>query len=230
MSKRQNAIDEKLESRFYELDEAIGLVRECATTKFDETIDVAMRLGVNPRHADQMVRGSVVMPGGTGKVVRIIVFAQGEKVGEAEAAGADHVGGADLVEKIQGGWLEFDTVVATPDMMAHVGKLGKVLGPRGLMPTPKTGTVTFDVAKAIADIRAGKVDYKVEKAGIIHAPVGKASFEVDQIRQNFLALLDMVVKAKPASAKGRYIQSVTLTSTMGPAVRLDPVTVAKLVA
>ena len=230
MSKRQNAIDEKLESRFYELDEAIGLVRECATTKFDETIDVAMRLGVNPRHADQMVRGSVVMPGGTGKVVRLIVFAQGEKVGEAEAAGADHVGGADLVEKIQGGWLEFDTVVATPDMMAHVGKLGKVLGPRGLMPTPKTGTVTFDVAKAIADIRAGKVDYKVEKAGIIHAPVGKASFEVDQIRQNFLALLDMVVKAKPASAKGRYIQSVTLTSTMGPAVRLDPVTVAKLVA
>lgn len=230
MSKRQNAIDEKLESRFYELDEAIGLVRECATTKFDETIDVAMRLGVNPRHADQMVRGSVVMPGGTGKVVRVIVFAQGEKVGEAEAAGADHVGGADLVEKIQGGWLEFDTVVATPDMMAHVGKLGKVLGPRGLMPTPKTGTVTFDVAKAIADIRAGKVDYKVEKAGIIHAPVGKASFEADQIRQNFLALLDMVVKAKPASAKGRYIQSVTLTSTMGPAVRLDPVTVAKLVA
>lgn len=230
MAKRTDSNNAKVAQRAYELDEAIEKVRECATAKFDETVEVAVRLGVNPRHSDQMVRGSVVMPGGTGKVVRIIVFAQGEKVTEATAAGADMVGGADLVEKIAGGWLDFDTVVATPDMMGQVGRLGKVLGPRGLMPTPKTGTVTFDVARAIADIRAGKVDYKVEKAGIVHAPVGKASFAADSLKQNFLALLDALVKAKPSSAKGRYIQSVTISSTMGPGIKLDPVAVAKLVA
>jgi large subunit ribosomal protein L1 len=230
MGKRTKDYKAKLEPRFYEVDEAIGLLKECATAKFDETVDVAFRLGVNPRHSDQMVRGSVVMPGGTGKQVRILVFAQGEKVGEAEAAGADHVGGADLVAKIQEGWMEFDTVVATPDMMGHVGRLGKVLGPRGLMPTPKTGTVTFDLARAIRDIRSGKVDYKVEKAGIVHAPVGKASFEADKLKMNFMALLDAIVKAKPSSAKGRYIQSVTLSSTMGPGIKLDPVALGKLVA
>jgi len=230
MGKRTKDYKAKVEPRFYEVDEAIGLLKECATAKFDETVDVAFRLGVNPRHSDQMVRGSVVMPGGTGKQVRILVFAQGEKVGEAQAAGADHVGGADLVAKIQEGWMEFDTVVATPDMMGHVGRLGKVLGPRGLMPTPKTGTVTFDLARAIRDIRSGKVDYKVEKAGIVHAPVGKASFEADKLKMNFMALLDAIVKAKPSSAKGRYIQSVTLSSTMGPGIKLDPVVLGKLVA
>ena len=230
MGKRTKDYKAKLEPRFYEVDEAIGLLKECATAKFDETVDVAFRLGVNPRHSDQMVRGSVVMPGGTGKQVRILVFAQGEKVGEAEAAGADHVGGADLVAKIQEGWMEFDTVVATPDMMGHVGRLGKVLGPRGLMPTPKTGTVTFDLARAIGEIRSGKVDYKVEKAGIVHAPLGKASFEADKLKLNFMALLDAIVKAKPASAKGRYIQSITLSSTMGPGIKLDPVVVGRLVA
>jgi large subunit ribosomal protein L1 len=229
MGKRDKANRDKLERRFYELDEALALVRDCATAKFDETVDVAFRLGVDPRHSEQMVRGSVVMPGGTGKVVRILVFAQGEKVAEAEAAGADHVGGADLVERIQGGWLEFDTVVATPDMMGQVGRLGKVLGPRGLMPTPKTGTVTFDLTRAIGDIRSGKVDYKVEKAGIVHAPVGRSSFDAEKLKANFMALLETIVKAKPSSAKGRYIRSVTISSTMGPGIRLDPVAVGRLV-
>ncbi|MDH5527722.1 MAG: 50S ribosomal protein L1 [Nitrospirota bacterium] len=229
MGKRMKAISAKVEKRFYELDEALTAVRECAVGKFDESVDVAIRLGVNPRHSDQMVRGSVVMPAGTGKTVRVLVFAQGDKAKEAEQAGADHVGGADMTEKILSGWMEFDTVVATPDMMAQVGRLGKVLGPRGMMPSPKTGTVTFDVAKVIADIRSGKVDYKVEKAGIVHAPVGKASFEADRLRQNFMALLDSIVKAKPSSAKGRYIQSVSIASTMGPGIKLDPVAVGKLV-
>ena len=230
MGKRSKANETTLEKRFYELDEAIAAIKACATAKFDETVDVAFRLGVNPRHSDQLVRGSVVMPGGTGKVVRVAVFAQGEKVTEAEQAGADVVGGADLVQKVLDGFLDFDTVVATPDMMGQVGRLGKVLGPRGLMPSPKTGTVTFDVAKALSDIRSGKVDYKVEKAGIVHAPVGRASFDPDKLRANFMALLDSIVKAKPSTAKGRYIESVTLTSTMGPGIRLDPVAVARLVA
>jgi large subunit ribosomal protein L1 len=229
MGKRSKANDEKLERRFYELDEAIATVKGCATSKFDETVDVAFRLGVNPRHSDQLVRGSVVMPGGTGKVVRVAVFAQGEKVTEAEAAGADIVGGADLVQKVLDGWLDFDTVVATPDMMGQVGRLGKVLGPRGLMPSPKTGTVTFDVTKALSDIRSGKVDYKVEKAGIVHAPVGRASFDEGKLKANFMALLDSIVKAKPSTAKGRYIESVTLSSTMGPGIRLDPAAVVRLV-
>lgn len=230
MGKRSKANEANLEKRFYELDEAIAAIKACATAKFDETVDVAFRLGVNPRHSDQLVRGSVVMPGGTGKQVRVAVFAQGEKVTEAEAAGADVVGGADLVQKVLDGFLDFDTVVATPDMMGQVGRLGKVLGPRGLMPSPKTGTVTFDVAKALSDIRSGKVDYKVEKAGIVHAPVGRASFDEGKLRANFMALLDSIVKAKPSTAKGRYIESVTLTSTMGPGIRLDPVAVARLVA
>jgi large subunit ribosomal protein L1 len=230
MGKRSKANEATLEKRFYELDDAIAAIKACATAKFDETVDVAFRLGVNPRHSDQLVRGSVVMPGGTGKTVRVAVFAQGEKVTEAESAGADVVGGADLVQKVLDGFLEFDTVVATPDMMGQVGRLGKVLGPRGLMPSPKTGTVTFDVAKALSDIRSGKVDYKVEKAGIVHAPVGRASFDPDKLRANFMALLDSIVKAKPSTAKGRYIESVTLTSTMGPGIRLDPVAVARLVA
>jgi len=230
MGKRTVSAKEKIQQRHYEVDDAISLVRECATAKFDETIELAVRLGVNPRHADQMVRGSVLMPGGTGKVVRIVVFAQGEKAAEAEAAGADVVGAADLVKKISDGWMEFDVVVATPDMMAQVGRLGRVLGPRGLMPTPKTGAVTFDLTKIIGEIRAGKVDYKVEKAGIVHAPVGKASFDAESLKKNFLALVEALIKAKPASAKGRYIQSVTLSSTMGPAIKLDPVVVGKLVA
>jgi large subunit ribosomal protein L1 len=230
MGKRDKANRAALEPRFYELDEAIVAVKACANAKFDETVDVAFRLGVNPRHSEQLVRGSVVMPGGTGKQVRVAVFAQGEKVTEAEAAGADVVGGADLVQKVLDGFLDFDTVVATPDMMGQVGRLGKVLGPRGLMPSPKTGTVTFDVAKALSDIRSGKVDYKVEKAGIVHAPVGRASFTPDKLKANFIALLDSIVKAKPSTAKGRYIESVTLSSTMGPGIRLDPATVARLVA
>ena len=229
MGKRNRTNLERLEQRFYELDEAIEAVRTCANAKFDETVDVAFRLGVNPRHSEQMVRGSVVMPGGTGKQVRVVVFAQGEKVTEATQAGADHAGGTDLVQKVADGWLEFDTVVATPDMMGQVGRLGKVLGPRGLMPSPKTGTVTFDVAGAISDIRSGKVDYKVEKAGIVHAPVGRASFDAAKLKANFMALLESIVKAKPSSAKGRYIESVTLSSTMGPGIRLDPVQVARLV-
>ncbi|MDH4229480.1 MAG: 50S ribosomal protein L1 [Nitrospirota bacterium] len=228
MGKRSKAVKAKVEKRFYEVGEAMTLVKECAAAKFDETVDVAMRLGVNPRYSDQMVRGSVVMPGGTGKTVRVLVFAQGEKVKEAEAAGADYVGGADLTEKILSGWMEFDTVVATPDMMGQVGRLGKVLGPRGMMPSPKTGTVTFDLSRALQEIRAGKVDYKVEKAGIVHAPLGKVSFQPGQLSQNFMALLESIVKAKPATAKGRYIQSVTISSTMGPAIKLDPVVIGKL--
>jgi len=229
MGKRDKANRAALEPRFYELDEAITAVKSCANAGFDETVDVAFRLGVNPRHSEQLVRGSVVMPGGTGKQVRVAVFAQGEKVTEAEQAGADVVGGADLVQKVLDGFLDFDTVVATPDMMGQVGRLGKVLGPRGLMPSPKTGTVTFDVAKALSDIRSGKVDYKVEKAGIVHAPVGKASFGPDKLKANFMALLESIVKAKPSTAKGRYIESVTLSSTMGPGIRLDPGAVARLV-
>jgi len=228
MGKRNKANVAALEPRFYELDEAIVAIKATANAKFDETVDVAFRLGVNPRHSDQLVRGSVVMPGGTGKTVRVAVFAQGEKVTEAEAAGADVVGGADLVQKVLDGWLDFDTVVATPDMMGQVGRLGKVLGPRGLMPSPKTGTVTFDVTKALSDIRSGKVDYKVEKAGIVHAPVGRASFDEEKLKANFMALLDSIVKAKPSTSKGRYIESVTLSSTMGPGIRLDPVAIARL--
>ena len=196
--------------------------------KFDETVDAAIRLGVNPAHADQMVRGSVVLPHGLGKSVRVLVFAKGEKEREALEAGADVVGSDDIVEKIKGGWLDFDRVVATPDMMGSVGKLGKILGPRGLMPNPKVGTVTFDVGKAVQELKAGKVEFRVEKAGIVHCPIGKASFGAEKLTENFLALLEMVIKLKPASSKGLYIRSVSLSTVMGPGAKVDPLAVRNI--
>ncbi len=201
--------------------EAVDVIKGQAFAKFDETVEVALNLGVDPRHADQMVRASVVLPHGTGKTKRVLVIAQGEKVKEAEEAGADYVGSNDVVEKIQEGWLEFEAVVATPDMMREVGKLGRVLGPRGLMPNPKSGTVTFDVAKAVGDIKAGKLDFRVDKNGVVHAPVGKVSFEATQLTDNLRTLFDTIVRNKPASSKGKYIKSVYLTSTMGPSVQID---------
>jgi large subunit ribosomal protein L1 len=209
-------------SKRYTLDEATSLVREAGYAKFDETVDIAVRLGVNPKHADQMVRGALVLPHGIGKTVRVLVFARGEKVAEAEAAGADFVGGEELIAKVTGGWLDFDTVVATPDMMGQVGKLGRVLGPRGLMPNPKVGTVTFDVTKAVKEAKAGKVEFRVEKAGIVHVPVGKRSFESTVLQDNVRALMAALVKAKPSTAKGQYLRSITLSSTMGPGIRIDP--------
>jgi large subunit ribosomal protein L1 len=206
----------------YPVQEAVALVVGAARAKFDETVDAAIRLGVNPAHADQMVRGSVVLPNGLGKSVRVLVFAKGEKEKEALEAGADVVGSDDIVEKIRGGWLDFDRVIATPDMMGSVGKLGKILGPRGLMPNPKVGTVTFDVGKAVLELKAGKVEFRVEKAGIVHCPVGKTSFGAEKLTENFLALLEMVVKLKPASSKGIYIRSISLSTVMGPGVKVDP--------
>ena len=206
----------------YDPAEAIDLVKKTAVAKFDETIEAHIRLGVDGRHADQQVRGAVVLPHGTGKKVRVLVFAKGDKVAEAEAAGADYVGGEELIPKIQNeGWFEFDVVVATPDMMGVVGRLGRVLGPKGLMPNPKAGTVTMDVTKAVNDIKAGKIEYRLDKANIIHCPVGKASFTAEQLNDNFNTLMDAIVKAKPASAKGQYMKSVTITSTMGPGVKLN---------
>ena len=208
-------------NQVYELDEALALIKDMSYTKFDETVDMSIRLGVDPRKADQMVRGAIVLPNGLGKSVRVLVFAKGEKAQEAEAAGADYVGGDDLVEKIQGGWFEFDTAIATPDMMGTVGKIGKLLGPRGLMPNPKVGTVTFEVGKAVEESKSGKVEYRVEKAGIVHAPVGKVSFDVDKLRGNVIALMDALIKAKPSSAKGTYLKKVSISSTMGPGMNLD---------
>lgn len=219
--KRHRAAAEKVDpDSKYELKEALGLATAVKSEKFDESLDVAIRLSVDPRKADQNIRGSVVLPRGTGKTFRVLVFAKGEKEKEARDAGAEVVGGDDLVEKIQGGWMEFDRVVATPDMMGQVGKLGKVLGPRGLMPNPKTGTVTFDVKQAIESIQAGKVDYRVDKAGIIHASLGKASFSVDALEENFKALMTALVKAKPASSKGHYVKGVSVSTTMGVGVRV----------
>ncbi len=212
----------------YSLKDAVELVVNMAKTKFDETVDAAIRLGVNPAHADQMVRGSVVLPHGLGKSVRVLVFAKGEKEKEASDAGADVVGSDDVIEKIKAGWLEFDRVVATPDMMGSVGKLGKILGPRGLMPNPKVGTVTFDVATAVRELKAGKVEFRVEKAGIVHSPVGKVSFGVDKLRENLLTLLDAIIKLKPASSKGTYLKSISISSTMGPGVRIDPLDVRNI--
>ena len=207
----------------YEVAEAVSLVKKTAVAKFDETVEAHVRLGVDGRHADQQVRGAVVLPHGTGKSVRVLVFAKGDKLTEAENAGADFVGGEELIPKIQNdGWFEFDVVVATPDMMGVVGRLGRVLGPKGLMPNPKAGTVTMDVAKAVEDIKAGKIEYRLDKANIIHCPVGKASFSEEQLTENFDTLMEALVKAKPASAKGQYFKSVTLACTMGPGVKVNP--------
>ena len=205
----------------YEAAEAIALVKKSATAKFDETVELHIRTGCDSRHADQQIRGAVVLPNGTGKTVKVLVFAKGPKLDEAQAAGADYVGGEELIPKIQNdGWLDFDVVVATPDMMGVVGRLGKVLGPKGLMPNPKAGTVTMDVAKAIADIKAGKIEYRLDKANIIHVPVGKASFTEEQLEQNFNALMDAITKARPSSVKGQYLKSITLATTMGPGVKV----------
>ncbi len=207
---------------FYEIDEAVALAKKSATAKFDETVEVHIRTGCDGRHAEQQIRGAVVLPNGTGKTVRVLVFAKGDKVSEAETAGADYVGGEELIPKIQNdGWLDFDVVVATPDMMGVVGRLGKVLGPKGLMPNPKAGTVTMDVAKAINDIKAGKIEYRLDKTNIIHCPIGKASFSEEQLKENLNALLDAIMKAKPSALKGQYLRSITLTSTMGPGVKMS---------
>ena len=208
----------------YDTAEAIALVKKTATAKFDETVEVHIRTGCDGRHAEQQIRGAVVLPNGTGKTVRVLVFAKGDKVAEAEAAGADYVGGEELIPKIQNdGWLDFDVVVATPDMMGVVGRLGKVLGPKGLMPNPKAGTVTMDVTKAINDIKAGKIEYRLDKANIIHVPVGKVSFDEAKLQENFEALMEAIVKAKPAALKGQYLRSITLTTTMGPGVKVSTV-------
>ena len=214
----------QVEDKPYSIEQAVALVKKMKYTKFDETIEVAMRLGVDPRHADQMVRGTVVLPHGTGKTMRVLVFASGEKQQEARDAGADFVGGDELVEKITGGWMDFDAVVATPDMMRAVGKLGKVLGPRGLMPNPKTGTVTPNIAQAVREIKAGKVEFRVDKTGIVHAPVGKTSFPQQNLIDNAAALIDAIMRAKPASSKGIYLKKITLSTTMGPGIRIDPAT------
>jgi len=211
--------------RNYGLREAVELLKAAPSAKVDESVDLSVNLGVDPKHADQMVRGGIVLPHGTGKTVRILVFAKGDKEKEAQAAGADHVGADDLAKKIQEGWLEFDRVIATPDMMGVVGRLGKVLGPRGLMPNPKLGTVTMDVTRAVSEQKSGKVEYRVEKAGIVHVSVGKKSFSIDQIVDNATALIDALVRAKPASAKGTYLKKISISTTMGPGLRIDPASV-----
>jgi large subunit ribosomal protein L1 len=229
VSKRYDAATSKLEpDKQYTLDEAVRLIKDMPGTKFDESVDLSFRLGVDPKHADQMVRGAVVLPHGIGKTVRVAVFAKGEKEREAREAGADTVGAEDLVEKVQGGWTDFDTAIATPDLMGQVGRLGKVLGPRGLMPNPKLGTVTFDVAKAVREAKAGKVEFRVDKAGNIHTPVGKKSFAPDRIEANAMAVIEAIVRAKPSAAKGTYLRSVTLSTTMGPGVPVDAVALANL--
>ncbi len=221
MGKKFQEAKAKVELREYSLEEAVQLLLGIGFAKFDETAEIALKLGVNPKHADQMVRGTVVLPHGLGKAVSVCVIASGEKVTEAEGAGADFAGGEDLVAKIQGGWLDFGAMVATPDMMKSVGKLGRILGPRGLMPNPKAGTVTFDVARAVQEIKAGKVEFRVDKNGIIHAPFGKLSFEAEKLVDNARSLVEAVVRARPAAAKGRYLRGVAVTSTMGPGIKVD---------
>ena len=219
--KKFKAADAQIEDRDYSLGEAISLMQKVRFAAFDESVEIAMRLGVNPKHADQMVRGTVILPHGLGRSKRVLVVASGEKVKEAEDAGADTVGGEEIADKIQSGWLEFDAVVATPDMMRVIGKLGRVLGPRGLMPNPKTGTVTFDIAQAVNEIKAGKVAYRVDKAGVVHAAIGKSSFDASRLVENAQALISSVMRAKPSAAKGKYLRSVTVASTMGPGIRVD---------
>jgi large subunit ribosomal protein L1 len=220
--KRVTELRKKVDpDRAYEPAEALTLVKEISSAKFDETIEVHIRTGVDPRHADQMIRGSIVLPEGTGKQVRVLAFAQGEKAREAEEAGADFVGADDLIQRIQGGWMEFDVAVATPDVMGAVGRLGRVLGPRGLLPNPRTGTVSMDIGRLIREVRAGRVEFRVDRTAVIHVPIGKASFTEDRLRTNLGALLDAVVRAKPQAAKGQYIRSITLAPSMGPGVKLD---------
>ena len=221
---------DKVEQQQYELSAAVELAKQASFAKFDESMDIAVRLGVDPRHADQNVRGTVALPHGTGKEVRVLVFAAGEKMKEAEEAGADHVGGEELAEKIQGGWLEFDAVVSTPDLMKVAGRLGRVLGPRGLMPNPKTGTVTFDVGPAVRAIKAGKIEFRVDKNGIVHAPFGKVSFSTDQLEENAQAVISALVKARPAAAKGRYVKAISISSSMGPGIKVDDSVLATLEA
>jgi large subunit ribosomal protein L1 len=228
MGKKMNAADEKIErGKEYSLEDAIRLVKEASYVKFDESVDMAFNLGIDPKKSDQMVKGSVVLPHGIGKKVRVLVFAKGEKEKEAVDAGADIVGAEDLVEKITKGWLDFDKAVATPDMMGIVGKLGKILGPRGLMPNPKLGTVTFDITRAVKEIKAGKVEYRAEKAGIVHVPIGKVSFDNHKLFDNAKAVIDSVVKAKPATSKGRYLKKIAISSTMGPGVAVDIASLGK---
>ncbi len=228
MGKKIKTAKEKVErGKEYPLEDAIGLVKESSFTKFDETVDMAVNLGIDAKKTDQMVRGAIVLPHGTGKNVRVVVFAKGEKEKEAREAGADYIGAEDLIEKIQKGWLEFDKAVATPDIMGLVGKLGKILGPRGLMPNPKLGTVTFDIAKAVKEIKAGKVEYKTEKAGVIHVPVGKVSFDKQKLIENAMVVIDSIIKAKPPTSKGKYLKKVAISSTMGPGIAID---VGKLTA
>jgi large subunit ribosomal protein L1 len=226
VGKRKKAGDALLEKgRKYTVEEAVAIVKQAAKCKFDETVDLAVRLGVNPKHADQMVRGAIVLPHGTGQKLRVLVFAKGEKEKEALGAGADFAGSDELVQKVSEGFMDFDRVIATPDMMGAVGKLGRILGPRGLMPNPKVGTVTFDVTNAVKEAKAGKVEYRVEKAGIVHARIGKSSFAEQALADNAMALIQALVRAKPSTAKGIYLKSITLTSTMGPGVRIDPASV-----
>jgi large subunit ribosomal protein L1 len=229
VSKRYDTATSKIApEKQYSLDEAIGVLKAMPPAKFDESVDLSFRLGVDPKHADQMVRGAVVLPHGIGKTVRVAVFAKGEKDREAREAGADTVGAEDLVERVQGGWMDFDTAIATPDLMGQVGRLGKVLGPRGLMPNPKLGTVTFDVSRAVREAKAGKIEFRVDKAGNVHTPVGKRSFNEQQLRDNAMALIEAIVRAKPAAAKGTYLRSLTVSSTMSPGVPVDAVAVANL--
>ncbi|MEE9613561.1 MAG: 50S ribosomal protein L1 [Thermodesulfobacteriota bacterium] len=225
MGKKYNTAKKTIEKEDYGLDEAFGLLPGTATAGFDETVELTGRLGVDPRKAEQMVRGTVVLPHGTGKKVRVLVFAKGEKEAEAREAGADYIGGEELAEKVKKGFLDFDKAVATPDIMGVVGKLGKILGPRGLMPNPKTGTVTFDVKKAVEEIKAGKVEFRVDKAGCVHVPIGKVSFGVEKLRENFNTLMEAVIKAKPSASKGTYLKSLNICTTMGPGIKLDTVDV-----
>lgn len=228
--KYSEAVKKLDKQKLYSPQEALALVKELAYANFDETVEVAIRLGVDPRHADQQVRGTVVLPHGTGKTPRILVFAKGDAAKEAQEAGADFVGDEDLVEKIQGGWLDFDVAIATPDMMGTVGKLGRILGPRGLMPNPKAGTVTNEVGRAVQEAKGGRIEFRVDRTGIVHAPIGKVSFETEKLLENFNALMDAILRAKPAAAKGQYIKSVVVSSTMGPGIKINPTEVSKLAA